>query len=319
MRLLRRPRIGFTLIELLVVIAIIAILIALLLPAVQKVRAAASRLKCQNNLKQLGLAVHNFNDQYGLLPPLAVNRPLPNSEHSYSPIARPGPFQGSVGTTALFWLLPFIEQEPLFRRANLNIGTYIDGVQAYEHVIPTFRCPDEPSPSGGTGRGATANERATYWGISNYGANYFVFGDPPNRNTEGANRIPGVAPDGLSGTVVFAERYGTCSSSGVADSVDTLGSLWADPNPQWRSVICLAGPARQTTPTIPGYPPCAMFQVRPNWLTQCDPTRPQSPQSGGINVGLGDGSVRFVSETIAPMTWAAVCDPRDGSVVGSDW
>src|SRR2546423_4634832 len=113
-------RSAFTLIELLVVIAIIAILIGLLLPAVQKVREAAARSTCANNVKQIGIAFHALHDTYGLLPPLVA----PSSGNA---LTVKGPYNGAVGFTVFDWLLPFIEQGPLYDRANRNLNTGIPG------------------------------------------------------------------------------------------------------------------------------------------------------------------------------------------------
>src|SRR5215469_13067798 len=118
-QLSRRWR-GFTLIELLVVIAIIAILIGLLLPAVQKVREAAARMSCSNNLKQIGLATHHLNDTYRVLPPLAA-------ASSSSNLTVQGPYQGATGFTVFDWLLPFVEQDNLSRLSNRNVNTRIPG------------------------------------------------------------------------------------------------------------------------------------------------------------------------------------------------
>src|SRR5882724_1181197 len=105
-----RDRGAFTLIELLVVIAILAILIGLLLPAVQKVRQAAARMQCQNNLKQIGLAIHNIHQAYGALPPLCAPNGYPGNETT---VAAP-PYNGH-NYTVFAWLLPFIEQENVFK------------------------------------------------------------------------------------------------------------------------------------------------------------------------------------------------------------
>jgi prepilin-type N-terminal cleavage/methylation domain-containing protein len=313
-------RSGFTLVELLVVIAIIAVLIALLLPAVQKVREAAFRVRCENNLHQIGLATHNCHETYQYLPPMCA----PNWNVALGPpLGANLAYPSAVGPTVFFWLLPYVEEDNLFNAAKLDVGTFIGGPGSgavFSQVIKKFVCPSDPAPSAG-GLGATTNARADLWATSNYCANYYVFGNPTAATTllreQGTSRIPASIPDGLSCTIFFTERYSTCGSSGVPDSSSTFANLWLDSNREWRPVFCVNNSFQ--TPTTPGYPPCLMFQVMPDWINSCDSARAQSPHVGGINVCLGDASVRFVSGGINPNTWAAVCDPRDGVPLPSDW
>jgi prepilin-type N-terminal cleavage/methylation domain-containing protein len=305
---------GFTLIELLVVIAIIGILIALLLPAVQKVREAAQRVQCANNLRQLGIATHSMHDAYNVLPPLTAPAQT-------KAITIPGPYQ-AVGFTVFDWLLPFVEQDVMFKKANYNADTYIGG-PGWGYVgcnpVKTYLCPAEPQPVGpqGYGMGSSAHGPATMWSYGNYAANYYVFGDPTKPTVEGASRIPASFPDGTSNVIVYTERYGTCGTSGDPDSSSTYCNLWGDSDSGWRPVFCVN--AINQTPSEPGYPPCYLFQIRPDWIHGCDSSRAQSPHVGGITVCMGDGSVRFVTAGISGTTWAQACDPRDGEPLGSDW
>jgi prepilin-type N-terminal cleavage/methylation domain-containing protein len=315
----RSRRRAFTLIELLVVIAIIGVLIGLVLPAVQKVRETAARIQCANNLHQIGLATHNINDTIGVLPPLAAY-------DSATPLTQPGPYQGAVGFTFHCWLLPFIEEGPLFRGSRYDVSTLITpgdpGSSLRSQILRKYVCPAEPmSGPRGYGSSATVFGGADGSGIANYAANYLAFGNPDVPTAEmrrqGAARISTSFPDGTSNVIFFAERYGSCGSSGDPAAPTTGASLWWDSNWWYRPLVCVNNIAQE--PFTAGYQPCFLFQSRPNWITACDPSRAQSLHTGGIQVVLGDGSARLVSDGISANTWAAACDPRDGTTLGTDW
>ena len=219
----RRSRSGFTLIELLVVIAIIAILIGLLLPAVQKVREAAARTQCSNNLKQLGLAVHNYASAY--------NDKLPKG-YTFLPVGSPPVPAGAVpandngGANMLVALFPFVEQDNLFRQVQTvgnTWGTSSTPVNYYQQVVKTFICPSDgsgndnltPLVTSGNGNSASYGYPAqpAQWAVSNYAWNYMLFASPTNpSNPWGGSGVRiNTMQDGTSNTIMFTERLASCT------------------------------------------------------------------------------------------------------------
>jgi prepilin-type N-terminal cleavage/methylation domain-containing protein/prepilin-type processing-associated H-X9-DG protein len=257
----RFVRRGFTLIELLVVIAIIAILIGLLLPAVQKVREAAARAKCANNLKQIALACHAYESAYGNLPP------------GRNPAA-PTQFTGAGGW--LYQLLPFVEQGPLFERCQ----------QAFHPTIatpvPLYYCPSDGrgdvTGQGGTTLGQESAGLTWYVGVT--GATYTgavpageggVF-DPPARV-----RVTDVT-DGTSNTLMIGER---------PPAADLVFGWWS-----YSDYDNLLG----TKNYLSLYPNCPLPGLfSPGVVTDnCSTTKFYSLHPGGANWAFGDGSVRFL-------------------------
>jgi prepilin-type N-terminal cleavage/methylation domain-containing protein len=305
---------GFTLIELLVVIAIIAVLIGLLVPAVQKVREAAARIQSANNLKQMGLAINNMNDTTGVLPLPVGSYPHANSIDPYYT-----PKQNWVGTVQ-YWMLPYIEQDDVYKaQATLHSDSWWCG-----YTIKTYACPADPSAPPG-GFPDTVNPRFG----SSYAPNEAVFANslsitPGFRNghIEPIASIPRTFEDGTSNTIIFAEKYMTCGPNGTHKATFYYGETCLDcGSPGLKPGACNR---LGSSPVNVGSPP--MFynsltlipQMKPN-PSNCNPCMLQGMYTSGILVGLGDGSTRMVNSSISQQTWARAVDPADGKPLGSDW
>jgi prepilin-type processing-associated H-X9-DG protein len=292
------------LIELLVVIAIIAILIGLLLPAVQKVREAAARMKCSNNLKQIGIGLHNYHSGFGKFPPLC----------RYDGTQTGGIPQDAQGERGNLWiyLLPYIEQDNVAKLSVLhsprnpsidNSAGLNEAVNSIaSKTIPTYLCPSDAS-----------NQPTALWSdgwtVGNYVANHDAFHNP-NDGGWMSNWDSGQSSyqskvefykDGTSNTLGVAEAYARCGPAS-----NQTGTLWAHEPPaslEWNA----------TFNTWVARGAASKFQVLPT-QDQCNTYIPQQIHMGGINVLLMDGSVRTLNSSIDPNVWAAALTPAGGEV-----
>ncbi|HTU19140.1 MAG TPA: DUF1559 domain-containing protein [Gemmataceae bacterium] len=291
---------AFTLVELLVVIAIIAVLVGLLLPAVQKVREAANRAQCQNNLKQIGLATQNAASTYSNeLPPAYYSYPL---------------MSGSAVAPTTVWILPYMEQEALFQLALANLASYNGGSNT---TIKSYQCPSDATMKSGVAAGDTPGS------LMSYAANGQVFGSitstPGSTSVgtwvcKGGTLISRDIPDGLSNTIFWVERLADCNGNvnrwagQGGSSTPLIGSTYVANNPPTPAVCPYCSPniAPQFNVVNANAANCLMYQ-------------PTSGHTGAMMLSLGDASVRSINNGINAGIFNAAMIPNEGIPLGSGW
>ena len=325
-----RRRLGFTLIELLVVIAIIAVLIALLLPAVQSARGAARRIQCVNNQKQLGLAMANFHDVQGTYPWGAKNSPA----QSWA-----------------FQVLPYLEQVAMNNAININsaAATFINST-VITAKLAMFTCPSDPlagamwTSSSSSIPSRTKGNYVVNWGNSDYAQNMAatdsfapaVLPQPfdkvisvrgPFRVNNTTNAITPFGArditDGTSNTMMLSELiFASDTPSGSSVKSDARGDIW--PGTTKCGYMFTAATTPNSTildqldgsdgcPNIANKPPCNRASGS---MRQFNAARSYHP--GGVNVLFCDGSVKFVKDTVNLATWRALSTKDGGEVVSAD-
>jgi prepilin-type N-terminal cleavage/methylation domain-containing protein len=322
---------GFTLIELLVVIAIIAILIGLLLPAVQKVREAAARSKCQNNLKQLGIACHAYHDSNNRLPPAGIDWQA-NGAHWNS--------ENNMGPSWVVLILPYIEQDNLYKAVSTSIMNQMTGVndKTWRAIgssqIPTMRCPSDPFFDINNTR-STSGTASGFWARGSYAANAGpaygnggILGQSPNANFGWAGGGPLAVNYGI--TLPQLTNLDGSSNTVMVNHI-RAGVNAADPRGTWAlGVIGWSWTAGCPTGDChgPNDTGCCSDDIvgctdRPDIAMGCwnggyGQANGRSAHTGQILVCMADGSGRSVSNSISDQTWYMMLSRNDGQVLSGN-
>lgn len=314
---------GFTLIELLVVIAIIAILVGLLLPAVQKVREAAARTESQNNLKQMSLALHDIAAE-------STDTKIPMSWGAFPNLGRGWNQVGGTEGSVFWYILPYMEQRAMFDQgqtwdcgsSGCNTGNPLGKLSIQirwrnlPRVVKTFVAPADPT------NGTTQTD-----GWISYRSNYLALQDEQGRQGHWGT-IPRinkfVSQDGTTNIIAFVESYARprhYNSGGGVQDLDAAAKWWDTWNTnQFQDNLGNPGWRRWEAPTYQ-----AGLHVNPPFTVSApldnaqEASKPNAFSSTGLQVALMDGSVRSVSPGISAVTWFRASHPSDGEVLGSDW
>ena len=327
----RSRRFAFTLIELLVVIAIIAILIGLLLPAVQKIREAANRMKCSNNMKQIGLGLHNYNDVNGQLPPAVVALPTMTPTQARDDV-------NNIGPNWAILLLPYIEQDNLLNTISTSVQNYRNGIndQNWRVIktqrVPIYVCPSDPFAA------TPCSLYSGGWVRGSYGANSGP-GTPENSiNGNSPQYTPaGFGAPSYSGGGVMCINFGdSIAQLSVEDGTSNTiivnhmraGPRADDPRGIWS--LGIVGESYTGGNAIgdcytPNDTGCCSDDVagctdRPDIAMGCwnggfGQGQARAAHPSGVNALFGDGSVRFVRSTIDARTWFWMISRNDAQTL----
>ncbi|MDG3007888.1 DUF1559 domain-containing protein [Paludisphaera mucosa] len=315
--MVRKSRSGFTLIELLVVIAIIAVLIALLLPAVQAAREAARRMQCTNNLKQLGLALHNYHDVHGQFPMGAQGR---NPVTGLYDMAFPNrqPF--------VVALLPFYEQGNLYSSYNASVGFNLgDNLTTRLIPISAYQCPsDQTQIFHQTVAGVLIDfeVKGNYglnWGTSTYWDQGMGNGRQAAPFYIGYGARIAAVTDGTSNTLAMTEMLQAPSPAGPSSVIDRRARLWNDDSAGY-TLMTRFGPNSRLPDFSTCYnDPAKGLPCTNNTVTSNDfYMGARSRHPGGVVGLLCDGSVRYFKDSVNIPTWMALSTSNGGEVISSD-